>query len=815
MKFKMLSMVMFISILSVSVFIINDNSVQGNLPHPSKEYLGEDTLQEKDEEEEMNEEKTAPWTEEVAANHQQMLQKYMHKPGFNKSASIDGISSYAAGKLRGKWSNRGAKNMPGAYKFSEMLDGTDTIYAVTLNHFSGEYNSKSYIMKGTVYNPTKGTGGDDFVRLTGHWPNMYNDLIALNYNNKTRLIAGILNGPVYYSDDEGKTWNLSAGLPNLLSSTVANRQTNMIYTTDGRSIYESNDGAESFTKIQDFGTSRSAALYSPRYSFQPNAKNVYLARDKQFYTLTQNASTFVKNGRFTNNYYTGSKFSIGGDSRKLYVTVDNKYWVSTNNGSSWTEKFPRNNYYGKRDGKMSAGRYIGVNPEDPNYVIGGYAQPVYSQDGLDTDPSDDSGWGRYQGGTSLPLDEYYDRIRFNYHPDFQGNQFFYNSSDELFSIRSSDGGLLVSYKDWLDLPIAGNLNNNGYDNAHFINITTLNSLNQLIYRNNLITGYKDETHIMYSTQDQGSQSVVKGTGGVLLDFYQSVGGDGPPFNSANGRYAWRYARTGKEVHIPTKVYDDSGEFKSARTLLADAKKNSKVEFTDSSAFNWLQTYVDHDEPDKQMWLLGKRLDRAHVNGNVITGTSISNGTGNQVTAIAQGHKNPNLIWYLQEAKVYKSYDRGNNFGSAVETPFKKTRDQQNYGGGWVLSTDDNFILFCGPSQDKITGSILSKDGGKTWYDVTGDFPAGKLMQTGGMMGTPDGKYIFAGTELGPWVFIVSEEKWYPIGEGGAYFNTTAIEYIPSTHSIRFATWGSGVWDFKIQDIEESAKLPFLPLLLLD
>lgn len=806
MKHRLLTLLILIGIAPVSIVMLNNDN--NNLQRPTRNAdIQEDGSHEEDENEEMNKDKTAPWTVENAAHHQQQIKKYMSSYKHAKAQKVH----YADGAISGEWRNRGAKNMPGAFKFTEMLDGTDTIYGVTHNHFSGEYNSKSYIFKGTVYNPKSGTMGDDFVRLTGHWPNRYKDLIAINYNAQTRLIAGIENGPLYYSDNEGKTWHISAGLPGVLISSIANRQLNKIYTTDGTSVYVSTNGGESFTLFQNFGYKAASVLYSPRYSVQPKADWVYLARNGKFYSLSSTGSEFVEKGMYTDDH-DNFKLSIGGDDRKLYVTVNNNYWVSTDGGVNWIEKFPTGNYYGNQTGKMSVGKYLAANPLDPDYIIGGYTQPVYSSDGLNSNQTDQSGWSHYQGGTHLSVSDYHDRIRFNYHPDFQASQFFFNSSGDLFSIRSSDGGLLMSYKDWFDLPINGNLNNDGYTNSHFINITTLNTTCALIYRNNMFTGHKDEKHIFYGTQDQGSQNTIPGTSGESLNFYQSLGGDGPPITSADGKHVWRYQPGGDAVYIPAPLYDSSGKVKSASKILRDTYNNPKVTFFRNTKIKWVQTHVDHDAPAERMWVLSTRLDRAEVNNGNIIGSSISKGTGYQVTAIAQGHADANLVWFLQEAKVYKSYDRGDSFDNGVSTPFSKTLRKRNYGDGWTHPTNNNLILFNGPSANGV-GSILSKNGGISWQDVTGNYPAGDDQQTGGMIGTPDGKYVFAGTDIGPWVFVVATETWYPIGDGAAYFNTTAIEYIKSTNTVRFGTWGSGVWDFSIEN--KTADMSPVHLLLLD
>ncbi len=753
---------------------------------------------EEDEEDEMNPAKFAPWTPEEAAKHQKILAERMDKRNIQRQTA----ETFANGAVSGKWVNRGPRNMPGAFKFATMLDGTDTMYAVTWNHYSGEYNSKSYIFRGTVYNKTLGQGGDDFVRLTGHWPNRYKNLHAFKYNGTTRLIAHIENGPIYYSDDQGETWTLSTGLPSVIQSSITNPQDSYrVYVTDGTSVYSSDNGGESFTSLQNFGSSASSALYTPRYDVQPNASTVYLVRSGTFYTLNSAKTSFTQNGSFTTSHGT-NKLSIAGDSRKLYVTENKKYWVSTNGGTNWTQKYPKGNWYGDRTGDMPAGEYLAVSPVDAQSVVAGYAQPVFSTDGLDTDQSDDAGWGWYQNGTNLSASAYYDRIRFSYHPDFQASHFFYNASGELFTARCSDGGIFISYKEWFDLPINGNYDNSGYTNGHYINITTLGTVCPLVYRDNLITGYKHPDHIIYSTQDQGTGSILEPGTGDLLDFYQSIGGDGPPLGSYDGKSVWKWKRQGSEVYAPVQMYDASGNMRSAGSM--NGMFSTKITFTENTAMGWVQAVFDHDEPGNRMWLLTRTLNRAeYVNGS-LTGTTITKGS-NQVAALAQGWSNPDVLWMLQGGSIYKSTNRGDSFGSALSTPFSATGSgwgNGDIGSGTVLPTDDNWILFCGPSNNSV-GSILSKDGGTTWVDVTGNFPAGSDAQTGAIVATPDGKLVFAGTDIGPWVFVVSEEAWYPMGGGVAsYFNAMDGQYIASENVVRFASWGSGIWDFRIGDVVE-------------
>ncbi len=761
------------------------------------------------EERSSNPEKLALWTPEEAARHQEKLAGLPKISSTKNKVTSSTNNSYANGTVNGQWINRGPRNMPGAFLFAEMLEGTDVIYGITLNHYPSEYNSTSYIHKGTVYNPVTGTGGDDFENLTPNWPNRYQNLIALSLNGTVRLIAHIESGPVYYSDDEGQNWNLATGLPDANFSSTINRQDdNKIYVTNNSAIYLSTDMGESFSIFQEFGNEQNSSLYSPRYEVQAGADKVFLARNGSFYVLNPSQSEFNEVGDYVNAH--GDRaFSIGGDNDVLYVTENQNYWVSSDAGASWTQKFPNGNWFGDTSGKMSAGKFLAAHPEDPNIVLAGYAHPILSTDALNTVSTDHTGWGLYQLGTHLPAESYHNVIRFNYHPDFQATQFFYNSTGDLFSARSSDGGIFISYKEWIDFPSPGvGFDNSGYDNAHFINLNVLNTITPLVYRDALFTGANDPNHIYFGTQDQGSQNIIPNSSGDVLDFYQTIGGDGPSIDSYDGRHAWKWNRTGDVVYAPVDVYTNSGEFRSMWSIYQQFSFSPMVEFSNESDMGWVQSYIDHHAPDENLWMLSKQLHRAHWDGSTLSSNTIDKGS-NQVAALAQASVNPDILYMLQDGKVFVSTDRGDTFGNGISTPFSKTPGgwtEGDIGSGVVLPGNDDWILFCGPSAN-LVGSILSTDGGTTWNDVTGIFPAGVDAQTGGMVVTPNGESVYAGTDLGAYVFDVENEEWFSLAEGIGFFNSVDVDYVESSNTVRFATFGSGILDFNIENLETSISEP--------
>jgi len=233
-----------------------------------------------------------------------------------------------------------------------------------------------------------------------------------------------------------------------------------------------------------------------------------------------------------------------------------------------------------------------------------------------------------------------------------------------------------------------------------------------------------------------------------------------------------------------------------------------IDFTTDSDLGWIKTYIDRHSPDKNIWMLSKSLYRATWDGSTIAGHTI-NVDNNQVAALAQGTIDGDKLYMLQGSKVYISNDRGDTFGTAINTPFNETQGgftRGDIGSGVVLPGDDDWILFAGPSTNDV-GAILSKDGGNTWIDVTGDFPAGSDAQTGGMIATPDGSFIFAGTDVGAYVFDVVQEEWHSLAEGIGIFNTVDLDFIETTNTMRFATWGSGILDFNIEStlgVEQNA-----------
>ncbi|HEY8400634.1 MAG TPA: Ig-like domain-containing protein, partial [Cytophagaceae bacterium] len=90
----------------------------------------------------------------------------------------------------------------------------------------------------------------------------------------------------------------------------------------------------------------------------------------------------------------------------------------------------------------------------------------------------------------------------------------------------------------------------------------------------------------------------------------------------------------------------------------------------------------------------------------------------------------------------------------------------------------------------------STDHGQTFTAVAYGLPSTLVFD---LTFNDDESLIFAATEVGPYVYVVADNQWYPIRGLSApdqlYWD---VEYIAATNTVRYATYGRGIWDFKMQ-----------------
>lgn len=689
-----------------------------------------------------------------------------------------GINQYAGGALAGEWLCRGPYNMPGAWEFTEMDDGTDTIYAVTCGHYGG----MQFVWKGTLT-------GDDWTMITPKHPTEVSDLRVVPNGNGRRIILGHSNGKIMYSDNSGTDWTYASGFSGNLKSMIVNPQDSYkVYATDGSTVYLSTDKGETFSTFQSMGSSANTVLYTPRFSAQPNNSEVYMVWNGSFYKLTTGASSFTLVGSLPSSAATPK---LGGDTRRFwYTTGGRKWYTSTNSGASFSYVATENWWYGELSADMSVGHYPGVNPEDPDIIIGGYSVPLWSRDAGQTTVSNARNyWGYYQNSVGND-----NKVRINYHPDFQGNQFFYDGSGKLMTLRASDGGVLRSYIEWTKSDITSYADMTDM----YYNISLFDAPSQETYRGGFIYGKNNIFDMTTGTQDQGWQNTrLVSYNDPMLSWDQVGGGDGPCCITGDGLIGWKYNYQGNANFTRIQLYNGT----TYKGLSGTASASADFTFDGSSYFT--PSVGDFDNGDR-IWVLSKTLRRIEYNNGTITALEKDfTSATSYIQGIAQSHENPDIVYAMEDGTVFKSTDRGSNWSqiaSKTATGMSGTSGQ-NRGMGWAI--DNNKIIFASQSGTSVK-AIYSDDGGVTWANTTGSgenlFPAAEV---NGMAGTEDGSFVFASTNKGPYVFVVSEEQWYPLAtDDDVPIFWGQIVYcvkFDNTEIARFSTWGQGVWDFVIDD----------------
>lgn len=733
------------------------------------------------EEEDHPEGKNRRWTAKESKEYHKEFSKVQKSLAIikrNKSRKTSG-SGYADGSLNGFWQNRGPFNMPGAFQFCEMDEGTDTVYAVTCGHYGGI----QFIWKGTL-------DGFDWEIINPKHPSRFEDLIVIPNSGGRRVLAGRVEDRVMYSDDSGESWNYSAGLSGDVKSTIVNRQDgNILYSTDGRRVYTSVDNGTSFQLLVDFGSSvTNTRLYSPRWASQPGASSVYLAREGSFYKLNAGKTSFDLIGTIPGS----GVVKIGGDDRKLWATREYEWHYSTDGGATFTHIPITGYYYKNPGGTMDPGQKIGVNPENPDILIGGYTVPVITKDGGVTSNGDAGEyWGWYQNAVGDDP-----KVRDNYHPDFQSSQFFYNKDGQLMSLRSSDGGVFRSYSEWIPdgFPTYEDIK------GVYYNISIFNQPTQETYRGGFIYGYMSPDHMSTGTQDQGAQDVRASTyGNVNLSWDQVRGGDGPCCITGDGKIGWSYNYLANSF-ARVELYSGT----TYRGLSGITTPGQDFGFTGGWYFT---PGVGDWEDGNRMWALSQTLRKVEYNTATtwITGVEHDLGGGSSyVQGVAQSQVNPDIVYAMKNGVVFKSTDRGNNYSQIATSPTTGIYGfSENRGMGWSSPLDENIVLFATQSFTDVV-SIFSTDGGITWEDVTGT-GANVIPNTqiNGMAGTKNGKYVFASTAMGPYVFVVDEKKWYPLAtDDDVPLFWGQIVYCVDygdKEVVSFSTWGQGIWSFTIEE----------------
>ena len=698
--------------------------------------------------------RTAPGINWKSIDDETRFQKYLSKHGILQKTEI-----LDSGKLKGTWAEKGSNNQAGRIMLCDIDTVGNHIYAASGggNIFKGDSNGTGW----KCLNENLKFNGICMLRI-------------LQMNNHNRILVATGSNNFYFSDDDGSTWNKSKGLANAIlwgycsKGIMTNDSSHSIFLLMQEwdyknwgplvTIYHSKDKGQNFSKLVSYA--------DPDY-YGPNHYDIWTAYygSGKTYLLHEDSVYSIKAGDTVLNYQgkislknTGNEFLTGtesGGQTYLYSMIDTFIYASQDAGKSW--------------------KYKGYNHETP-YTKWSFHCSDTKVNSIQIGSVDC--WKSTDGGASWAVVnnwwDYYPSPSNKLHADIQGILSFHDKQGE-FMMIGNDGGL---YRASSDFSTVTNLGMSGLNASQYYTVLT--------NKNNL--------NICYAgSQDQGFQRSLSDSG-KALKFDQLISGDYGHISSADGgNTLWT-------------VYPTFADY---YPNAAKSKSQFGWPYTFKNPALWMAPIMADPEKPDQAWLGGgsNSSSGAHlvllnyissdstVNASEDTFDFSRNNMGN-ISAIACSPINSDNRYVLTEnGAFYYSSDAGYNW--TLNSSFTAPKGHYFYGS-YILPSSLTFgkLWICGSGYSN-PAVYVSEDNGKTFKAIKNGMPNTLVFQ---LAADSAEKFIYAATENGPYVLNTDEDTWYDLAGTSAPDQTYwTVDYIPSTNTARFGTYGRGIWDFKVDN----------------
>jgi hypothetical protein len=151
-------------------------------------------------------------------------------------------------------------------------------------------------------------------------------------------------------------------------------------------------------------------------------------------------------------------------------------------------------------------------------------------------------------------------------------------------------------------------------------------------------------------------------------------------------------------------------------------------------------------------------------------------------------------WYAMtdNGKFFRSTDAGSTW---TMSNVSGLGGHYLYGATIYPSHTTPGLVYVGGSGYSNWPAFRSINNGQNFAALSNGIPHTHIFE---LTGNFNDSLIFAATEVGPYVYVVAENQWYDMEGIGAPDQTYwSVDYIASTNTVRFATYGRGIWDFAI------------------
>jgi len=662
-------------------------------------------------------------------------------------------SGFQVGPWSGTWVERGCEKQSGRMMYSA-LDASGNLFSLSAGGIVWERDEIN----------------DSWTPLNDHFriPSA-SSLYLLNTGSQERIFAGTNGKHLFFSDNMGQTWDTASGLDQVVSwgsirkvvvpASSGSEVFALINEWDDvnwnaqMALYRSTDFGATFTEVatwnsDSYGGSNVFDIWSDRYA-SPGVTHL-MVRDSCFHwdgSGLQFDGVIGLSGSIGRVLVTGNAAA-----GVLYGYVDEKIYRSSNMGVTW-------NYRSDLNVSPFRNTSFECSALNANTVYFGGVECFRSWNAGVTFVKVNN-WGAYYANPAYQL-----------HADIPSIQSFHDGL----------GGEVV----YVNTDAATYRSTNSLQSVSNIGLQDLNA--SRLYDT---YSHRTDTQVIYGgTQDQGYQRVTDATAGVAL-FDQLISGDyGHLCSGDGGDQLWMnypgFAMFWQDASGPNSNY-------------------VTWDFNGANHF-WLPPLCADPVNPYLAYLAGgslgsggsRRIQLYYDNGGLVPteeNYDFSANNGGNISAMAISPINPNHHYVLtDQGQFYHSADAGGTWTrtAALSGP----QAHYFYGASIYPSAWDLGVVYIAGSGYSAPGVMFSANHGAQFSPITQDLPTTMVYE---IIGAHGDSLLFAATELGPFVYVNEEQRWFELGMEAPDQVYWSVDYIPATDVVRFGTHGRGIWDFRIQ-----------------
>lgn len=673
------------------------------------------------------------------------------------------------GRLKGRWAERGSTNQAGSVYQTEYDPFHDEIWLLSAG---------GSLWKGS----RKGTDWTVINQRLQFDPGLLRFVQVAP--GRPRLLA-ILGRIPHYSDDRGVNWTPAEGISfehgsgRIKDATVFNDS--IIYVLsqpaagEAARLHKSTDGGERFRTVSLFPVEDldRIGLFLPFHSNHPYVGLKNEANELVIFQVNPTDNTLdelpietpLKTGVIPVNLTGWQTDTLSRWYTYIEKNNELRLFVTNNQGRKWEDR-----------GLLPAIPWevgITASPSDPDLLFLGEVECFRSRNG-------GKDWKRIN-----PWYAYYNDINNNLHADMMHFGEYQTLDSTTFMLISHHGGLSYSEDFFVT---QRNLGMEG------LNITQYYDTR---------TSPLDADQVFAGSQDQGLQFNLGFTDGGRAPLAQFLPGDYDHLV---------YTRGGQSLWVVSP-----GGWIGYLHEAGTTEVTASWTLPNFRGAVWFPPLAAIPSPDKSQVIMaggklnsgeGAHLIRLEFGGDRIRPTQLpfdfrTASEGGNLSAIAVSGASGRWYAATTNGRFFSSADQGQNWQAAQTTG---DRAALFYSLAILPSSANPSIVYWGGTGYDQPPVYRSTDGGLNFSPMSAGLPPTVVFD---LAANEDESLLFAATQAGPYLYNRTEDRWVDLAAPcSPVQHYLSVEFIESLQTVRFSTFGRGIWDLAL-DRPVSVRTPEL------